>query len=137
MPGGAGVKTEISEAWCYEMLRRARWPDGITCPYCLEKRVTTHSKPANTPRRRYLCLVCRRTFTDLTATPLARTNLPLGKWLLCIRLLQHGRTTTDLAKALEVKWDTAVHLQRRLGTALARPGLVRQLRETMEKGKRG
>jgi transposase-like protein len=135
--GTAVVNTEFSEAWCYEMLRRVRWPDGITCPFCRRGRVTTHSKPTKTPRRRYLCLACRRTFTDLTGTPMARTNLPLRKWLLCIRLLQHGRTTTDLARALEVKWDTAVQLQRRLGVALARPGLIRQLRETVEKGERG
>ena len=107
------------------------------CPFCGGIRVTTHSKPAGTPRRRYLCLGCRRTFTDLTGTPLARTNLPLGKWFFCLRLFRHGTTTTDLARALEVKWDTAVQLQRRLGVALTRPGVVRQLRELMAKGERG
>lgn len=125
---------DFSETWCYEQLRRVRWSRGITCPFCGGIRVTTHSKRAGTPRRRYLCLGCRRTFTDLTGTPLARTNLPLAKWFLCLRLLRHGTTTTDLARALGVKWDTAVQLQRRLGVALARPGLVRQLREAMERG---
>lgn len=132
--GASGVLAEFSEAWCYEMLRRVRWPNGITCPVCGRSRVTIHSKSAKTPRRRYLCLGCRRTFTDLTGTPLARTNLPLGKWFLCLQLLRHGRTTTDLARALEVKWDTAVQLQRRLGVALTRPGVIRQLREFMAEG---
>ncbi len=107
------------------------------CPFCGGVRVTTHSKPAGTPRRRYLCLGCRRTFADLTGTPLARTNLPLGKWFLCLRLLRPGRTTTDLARALEVKWDTAVQLQRRLGMVLTRPGVVRQLREAVEQAEHG
>ncbi len=131
------MRQEFSEAWCYEALRRVRWPDGITCPFCARGRVTIHSKSTRTPRRRYLCLGCRRTFTDLTGTPLARTNLPLDRWFLCLRLLRHGHTTIDLARALGVKWETAAQLQRRLGAALGRPGLVRQLRETVEKPEDG
>ncbi len=127
------MRAEFDEAWCYEALRRVRWPKGIICPRCGQGRVTIHSKSIRGPRRRYLCLGCRRTFTDLTGTPLARTNLPLAKWFVCLQLLHHGHTTTDLARALRVKWETAVHLQRRLGVVLARPGLIRQLRETVEK----
>ena len=121
------MSAEFGEAWSYEVFRRARWPNGISCPHCGRRRVTTHSKSARTPRRRYLCLGCRRTFTDLTGTPLARTNLRLGTWFRCLRLLGEGRSTSDLARALGVKWDTTAHLQRRLVPALARPGLVRQL----------
>ena len=127
----------LSEAWCYEMLRRVRWPSGMSCPFCGRSRVTTHSRPARTPRRRYLCLGCRQTFTDLTGTPLARTNLPLGTWFRCLRLVPQGRSTAELARDLGVKWDTAAHMVRRLVAALARPGLVRQLLETMEAGRRG
>ena len=123
------MRTESGEATSYELLRRVRWPSGISCPRCGQTRVTTHSKSASTPRRRYLCLGCRRTFTDLTGTPLARTNLPLGTWFRCLRLLGEGRSTSELARALGVKWDTTAHLQRRLGADLARPGLARQLRE--------
>ncbi len=133
MPGDAGAKAEFDEAWCYEMLRRIRWPDGIICPFCGRGRVTTHSKSVRTPRRRYLCLGCRQTFTDLRGTPFARTNLPMGKWLVCLRLLRHGQTTADLARVLNVKWDTAVQLQRRLRVALTHPGIVRQLRDVVEK----
>jgi len=127
----------LSEDRCYEMLRQLRWPNGFTCPFCAGPRVTTHSRPARTPRRRYLCLGCRRTFTDLTGTPLAKTNLPLAKWFDCVRLVEQRHTTTDLARALDVKWDTAVQLERRLVLALARPGFVRQLREALEGADRG
>ncbi len=130
------MRAELSETWCYEVLRRVRWPNGIACPYC-GSRVTTHSKSTRTPRRRHLCLGCRRTFTDLTGTPFARTNLPIGKWFLCLRLLRHGHTTAELAKRLGVKWDTAAQLQRRLGVALARAGLVRLLRESLERPEDG
>ncbi len=131
------MKAEFNEAWCYELLRQLRWPKGIICPLCGRGRVTTHSKPAKTPRRRYLCVECRRTFTDLSGTAFSRTNLPLGKWLLCLRLIGRGYNTADLAKRLGVKWDTAAQLQRRLGAALARAGLVRQLRESLERPEHG
>lgn len=123
------MSAALSETWCYDVLRRLRWPNGITCPFCGRSRVTTHSRPARTPRRRYLCLGCRRTFTDLTGTPLARTNLPLRTWFLYLRLLGEGRTTSELARALGVKWDTTAYLQRRLAAVLGRQGLFRQLRE--------
>jgi transposase-like protein len=126
------LRAELSEASIYDLLRRIRWPNGITCPCCGQSRVTTHSKSEKTPRRRYLCLRCCFTFTDLTATPLARTNLPIGKWFACLQLLDERRTPTDLARALDVKWDTAVRLQRRLTASLCRTALFRQLRDALE-----
>ncbi|MFQ5852117.1 MAG: transposase [Candidatus Binatia bacterium] len=121
------MRTKLNEDWCYRALRQVRWPSGIGCPSCGQNRVTTHSKSNRTPRRRYLCLSCRRTFTDLTGSPFARTNLPLAKWFLCLRLTDCGLSTSALAKELGVKWDTSIHMQRRLGTPWGRPGLIRRL----------
>ena len=126
----AGVK--FSEDRCYEILRQMRWPEGIICPLCEGKRVTTHSKFASTSRRRYLCVGCRRTFTDLTGTPLARTNLPLGTWFLCLDLIARGQKTSELAKELGVKWDTAAYMVRRLDRALIRQGFVWRLRDAVK-----
>lgn len=108
------MKQALNESWCYETLRRARWPKGPACPRCGGNRITTHSKRSGAPRRKYLCRDCRRIFTDLTGTPLARTNLPLSKWFLCLQLMGEGRKTAYLAKALGVRWDTAARLERRL-----------------------
>ncbi len=116
----------------YEILRALRWPKGVVCPYCEQMHVTMHTKSALTPRRRYLCLECRRTFSDLTGTPFARINLPLSIWLVSVRLIGEGLATSELAKALEVKWDTAVHMQRRLALLLTRPGLICRLREALK-----
>ncbi|MBI2529107.1 MAG: transposase [Candidatus Rokubacteria bacterium] len=131
------MSQERSEARCYDMLRQARWPNGMTCPGCGGRRITTHSRSPRTPRRRYLCLSCRRTFSDLTATPLAQTNLPLAKWFECLRLLPGRHTTAGLAKALDVKWDTAVRLQRQLATSPGRPGLVQRLRQILGEADHG
>lgn len=125
------MERKAGEAWCYEVLRRTRWPRGITCPFCGRSRATTHSKSPMTPRRRYLCLACRRTFTDLTGTPLARTNLPLTTWFTCLQLVGERLTTSELARTLGVKWETTVRMERRLAVALSRPGLTRQLRGTI------
>jgi transposase-like protein len=124
------MKAKLDEVWCYQILREMRWPKGIACPFCERRRVTTHSKFGKTPRRRYLCLSCHRTFSDLTGTPMARTNLSLGKWFLCSRLIEEGGRTSELAKELGVKWDTAAHMQRRLNS----PGLVRNFYKMVKEG---
>lgn len=121
------MSNELTAEWCYETLRRVRWPRGIVCPLCGRGHVTTHSKSVRTPWRRYLCLSCRRTFTDLTGTPFAGTNVPVTTWFLCLRLLHRRQTTAELARRLGVKWETAADLQRRLVIALARPGLLVEL----------
>ena len=126
------MKVKLDETSSYEILRALRWPKGVICPYCKQARVTTHTKSALTPRRRYLCVGCRRTFTDLIGTPFARTNLPLRIWLLSLQLIGEGLASSELAKVLEVKWDTAVHMQRRLALPLNRPGLIRRLREMLK-----
>jgi transposase-like protein len=127
--GGWGISSCGRERWCYETLRRLRWPQGVRCPRCQGAHVTTHSTPSPSPRRKYLCRGCRRTFTDLTGTPLARTNLPLEAWFLYLQLGAHGSSTSEVARALRVKWDTAAFLRRRLAATSHQTELVHQLRE--------
>ena len=114
-----------------------RWPRRIACPYCGVERVTTHTKSPATPRRRYLCLGCRRTFSDLTATPMARTNLPLGKWFQSLLLVGEGMRTSDLAKEIGVKWETAAHIQRILSIGMSRAGFFSRLREALQENRHG
>lgn len=131
--GGASVRQShsLGETECFALLRALRWPQGVVCPRGNHTRVTTHSKMASTARRRYLCLECRRTFTDLTGTAFARTNLSLATWLRCLRLMGQGLRTSELARALGVKWETTERMQRRLAPALTRPGLIRDLRDAV------
>lgn len=120
------------EQRCYEDLRRARWPSGVSCPRCGGKQVAVHATSACSHRRRYRCTACARTFTDLTDTLLARTNLPLSTWWLYLRLAKQGLGTAEAARRLGVKWDTVAHMQRRLDRALTRQAdMLRQLMERL------
>lgn len=128
------TKMRLAENHCYQTLRKLRWPQGIVCPHCRNSKVTIHSKPECTPRRRYLCLGCRKTFTDLTGTPFARTNLPLGLWFLSLELLGSGtpRKTSELARRLGVKWDTVFLMQRRLTASPGKADLLELLRQVIK-----
>lgn len=117
----------MDDDWCYRTLRRCRWPEGPTCPWCASRRVTVHTRAGRTPRLKYLCLRCRRTFTDLTGTIFTRSNLPLSTWFRGLSLLPVGLSTTEYARALSLKWDTARRMSRRLLVAAGQPGLVRDL----------
>ncbi len=120
------------EQRCYDDLRRVRWPAGVSCPRCGGRRVSLHATSVRSPRRRYWCNACARTFTDLTDTLLARTNLPLSTWWLYLRLAKQGLGTAEAARRLGVKWDTVAHMQRRVDRALARQaGVIRQLMERL------
>ncbi|MFQ5945794.1 MAG: transposase [Anaerolineae bacterium] len=126
----------MSDDWCYHMLRRYRWPQGVTCVRCGSRRVTVHTRSGRTPRLRYLCLQCRRTFTDLTGTIFARSNLPLSTWFMGFSLFPQGLSTAEYARALSVKWDTARRMSRCLLVSASRPGLVRDLEGVLIGGQR-
>jgi len=125
---------KLNEAWCHEVLRQLRWPEKITCPHCEQTRVTTHAK-SNHSRytNRYFCFSCRRTFTDLTGTPFARSHLPLGLWFLSLDLISEGTSTAELARRLGVKWDTTLYIQRRIYAYLQQGSLLQRLRRAMVK----
>ena len=117
----------MEESRCYELLRRYRWPQGPSCQGCHSHRITGHSRSRRTPRRRYLCLDCRHTFSDFTGTIFARSNLPLSTWFRAMSLLSENMSTVEYARALSVKWETARRLHRILQQETRRPGLVRDL----------
>lgn len=111
-------RTHTDETRWFEPLRAARWPRGLVlCPRC-GGRSTVHSKTARGNRRRYLCLECRRTFSDLTGTPFAQSKLPLSTWLEGLYLVERVHATTaEMARVLGIKWDTARSMQQRIQKA--------------------
>jgi len=130
------AQVKLDDGWCYEMLRRCRWPHGVACVRCGSRRVTVHTRSRRTPRLRYLCLGCRRTFNDLTGTIFAGSNLPLTTWFCGLSLLSEELSTVEYARALSIKWDTARRISRLLLVAASQPGLVRDLERTLIGGSR-
>lgn len=122
----------ITDEQCFAMLRRCRWPEGPRCVYCGSESITVHTRFRRTPRRRYLCLDCRHTFTDLTATIFAGSNLALRKWFAALSLVAANASTMESARALGVKWETARRVSRLLALEVGRAGLVRDLLRALE-----
>src|SRR5690606_40116679 len=94
--------------------------------------------------QRYRCKTCRRTFSDLTGTPLAYSKLA-GLWGEYARCMVEGLSVRKAARRLGINKDTAFRWRHRIlavlenATAPAPRGIV-ELHETRfpysEKGRR-
>lgn len=69
---------------------------GRRCPHCQCERWHRHGHANDL--QRYRCFACRRTFNDLTGTPLARLRLK-GKWLDYLDALRASRSVRAAADA--------------------------------------
>lgn len=89
--------SRLTSARCVKILRQARWPNGVNCPYCGRQEIRLLAKTSYRGFcRRYLCKACSRqqgcnvTFTDKTGTIFEGSKIPLNKWLFLVHLcLQH------------------------------------------------
>ena len=80
------------------------------CPHCQCERWQRHGQ-AN-KLQRYRCLACRRTFNDLTGTPLARLRLR-GKWQACYDALLSSRSVRAAADEAKVHRNTVFRWRHR------------------------
>jgi transposase-like protein len=95
--------------------RRLRFAAGLVCPRCHSRSV--HRWGRSGDRRRYRCLGCERTFSDLTGTPLAYLKR-LDLWPRFEDCLLESRTLRFNARALGVHLTTAFRWRHRLLAAL-------------------
>ena len=126
------LKRLVDERWCYRRLRSVRWPKGVRCVRCGSGHVTTHTRFPGTARKKYLCLACHRTFTDLTGTVFTRSKVRLWKWFLCLHLMGRKMSTLELAEELKVNKDTAWRMRKLLAESLSRGKLVLKLKGMVE-----
>lgn len=125
--------------------------DGYTCVRCGSKQVVRFGKYMvklglkEIERQRYRCKDCRKTFTDVTSTPLYRTHKP-DKWLDFIKCMLEGYSLRKSADLIgEVHYVTLFYWRHKVLSALkqmdfnAFSGIV-EMDETYflysEKGKR-
>jgi transposase-like protein len=87
-----------------------RWPNGIACPRCQDKKV---QKIAT--RQTWRCRGCGRQFSAKTGTTFENSHLPLSLWL---KAIEFGAqiSTHELARALGITQKTAWYMKHRLGT---------------------
>lgn len=94
------------------VLRQARFPRGrIPCPRCRDPRVQRWGSFSG--RRRYRCLGCRRTFSDLTGTPLAYTKR-LREWVPFLGCMREAVPVREAALRAGIHRDTAFRWRHRL-----------------------
>ena len=67
---------------CRELLERLRWPEGVTCPRCKDRRISRLKEYA-----RYECVGCEYQFSVTSNTVFHDSHLPLPIWFVAVLLL--------------------------------------------------
>jgi transposase-like protein len=104
---------------------------GRRCPHCRCSSWQRHGQANGL--QRYRCRQCRRTFNDLTGTPLARLRLR-AKWLDFLDTLLASRPVRAAANALQVHRNTAFRWRHRFldGVRQDRPACLNGIVEADE-----
>lgn len=113
--GTRGRRRPSSGGFDLAAFRRWRFAGGLFCPLCDGRAV--HRWGGFGDRRRYRCLGCKRTFSDLTATPLAHLKR-LDLWPGFCDCVLESSSLRSAARALRVHLATAFRWRHRLLDAL-------------------
>jgi transposase-like protein len=119
------------ESAAYQLLERARWPDGPVCPHCgsvnhayfLTPQAETRKTRAGNPtyRRVWKCGACRKQFSVLIGTIFAESHIPLSKWLLALHLFRTSErrvSATALQRTLGIAYRSAWSMAHRIREAM-------------------
>lgn len=96
-------------------IREARFNKGITCVYCGYDKVRRNGHYRD--RQRYICSSCKRTFNDLTHSPLAGTWY-LERMIQYFDLLVKGETLKTCADSLMISMSTSFFWRHKILSAL-------------------
>jgi len=106
---------------CRELLERLRWPEGVTCPRCKDRRVSRMKDYA-----RFECVGCEYQFTVMSGTIFHDSHLPLPMWFLAVLLLceaKKGMSAMQLKRTLwgqhKGSYKTAWYMCHRIRAAMA------------------
>lgn len=105
---------------CRELLERLRWPLGVECPRCKDKRVSRLKDYA-----RFECVGCQYQFTVTSGTIFHDSHLELNKWFLAVLLLceaKKGMSAMQLKRTIwgqhKGSYKTAWYLCHRIRAAM-------------------
>lgn len=108
-------------------IREARYSKGLACPRCGSIAVTRFGKykPQSADgreRQRYRCKDCLRTFSDMTASPIAKTHYP-EKWVHYFECMVKGMSLRKTANLLSIHVSTAFFWRHKILTAIRQVSL--------------
>jgi transposase-like protein len=106
---------------CRELLERLRWPEGVTCPRCKDRRVSRMKDYA-----RFECVGCEYQFTVMSGTIFHDSHLPLPIWFLSVLLIceaKKGMSASQLKRTIwglnKGSYKTAWYLCHRIRAPMA------------------
>ena len=89
----------------FQEINECKNKEGYTCTHCNSKQVVRFGKykvkvgKKEVERQRYRCKECKKTFTDVTNTPLYRTHKP-DKWINFIECMLEGHSLRKSAELI-------------------------------------
>lgn len=121
------VKQFNTEEQCIAHLERIRWPKGLRCVRCKNKRVFKFTAAGKTGKPRYLyeCVDCRYQYSVTTGTVFHNSHLPLTKWFLAIYMIcsaKKGISAKQVQRELAVSYETAWYMAHRVRLAMQEDG---------------
>jgi transposase-like protein len=133
-----------SEADAYEFMEELRWVDGPVCPHC-DHVGASYIAPANgvsrktrtgaeTQRRIWRCLSCRKQFSVITGTVFHGTKVPLRTWVLVVFEMcasKNGVSAREIERKYGVCPRTAWFVLHRVREAMKTDALVESMRGTI------
>jgi transposase-like protein len=119
---------------CQAYIRMLRWQDRpLPCPRCQSYHIGQWGTYQYRPGcKRYWCYGCKRTFNDLTATLLHRSQRPLPYWILATFLLCLACSSRRIARELGIHIRTSYRWCWWLRNAALSYEMERQLGGTVE-----
>lgn len=105
----------LAAAQVLKQIRERRFATGLHCPRCRALRPQRWGRYRG--RQRYRCVACRRTFSDLTGTPLAYSKR-LSAWSAYLRCMAEAIPLREAARLAGVHASTAFRWRHRLLAAI-------------------
>jgi transposase-like protein len=105
-----------TEDRCRELLRRLRWPNGVTCPRCTQSAIDLE-----TTKELFYCKPCDYQFSVTAGTIFNDSHLPLTKWFMATLLLceaKKGISACQVQRTIGVSYKTAWYLCHRIRAAM-------------------
>lgn len=125
----------LDEKACYELLREARWSEGVNCAHCSSTQTTKQGLCTNGLVQKYACSGCGRDFNDLTNTIFSNSKKSLKVWIACLYLMSLNVSNNQISKELEISQKSADRMTRTLREGIAKKSLIFSLLEQLKSTK--